>query len=185
MSERLVNSPDMSALAGPFLAAVALLALAGAAKLRRPAGTVAALQAARLPASTGLVRALGATELVVAALTLAPVGPVGPALLAAAYAGFSGFVVRALRRSGLSSSCGCFGAEDTAVGPIHLTVTLAATVVAAVVAAEPADGLGAVVTQSAAFGLPLVGYAGLITWFGYLALTALPRLRPAAVRRNG
>ena len=53
-----------SAAAGPFAAACVVLALAGAAKLRRPVGTRPAAAALGLPASPGAVRTLGGVELV-------------------------------------------------------------------------------------------------------------------------
>ncbi|MGI4894969.1 MAG: MauE/DoxX family redox-associated membrane protein [Janthinobacterium lividum] len=87
----------MPTLVIPFLAACALLVVAGIAKLRTPAGTSQALRTQGFPSGSVLVRALGAVELAVAGAALAGV-PAANWLVAAAYAGFTAFGLTALLR---------------------------------------------------------------------------------------
>ncbi|MBW3657078.1 MAG: DoxX family membrane protein [Actinobacteria bacterium] len=155
----------------------AVLLLAGVAKLRWPAGTVAALADARLPGNATVVRLLGATE-VAAGLGILLVGGRLPAAVAALlYAGFTVFVVRQRRAAG--GSCGCFGEERTPVSAAHVAVNVLAaggTALAAAGAARPL--LGALAGNVVA----LVGTLVLVAtcaWLVRLGLTAGAELQAA------
>lgn len=168
----------MHALTAPVLAAAGLLALAGALKLIRPDGTSQALRTQGLPSGRGVVRALGAAEIAVAAAALAQV-PAGPVLLAVAYAGFTGFVLLALVRGRPLSSCGCFAEPDLPPTRTHLAVT-GGFAVAAAAAASGDTGVPAVLDASLGIAAATVGAAALVAWLSYLALAELPRLAVAA-----
>lgn len=163
-------------LAVPFLAACLLLLAAGAGKLRSPAATAQALRTQRLPAAPGLVRLLGAAELLLAVAALAQV-PGAALLVAGAYAGFTVFVVAVLLRGGPLSSCGCFGKPDLPATPTHLAVTAPAAVCAALVGGQA--GLPALLAAPALTALPVAASAGLVAWLAFLVLTGLPRLAAA------
>lgn len=165
----------MSSLLVPWFATCSILAVAGAAKLRTPAPTSGALRAMRLPSGTGAVRALGATELVLAVAGLTG-ARWAAALVAVAYAGFAGFVLLALRRGGDLQTCGCFGSPDIPATGLHLVVDLGAAAVAAATAVASLPSLGATVGEGAT-GLVVVGLAAIATLQGLLLLTLLPRAR--------
>lgn len=175
----------MSTLAGPFLVTVALLLVGGALKVVRPAFTARALREMGLPASPTAVRAGALAELAVAAGALVGGGRPLAALVAASYAGFAAFVAVALRRGLLLSSCGCFGAGDTPPTAVHLTVNLAAAVVAGAVAVtgSGAGGLAEITTMDGPLLLRLAVLASTAaaTWLAYLALAGAPKVR---VRRG-
>jgi uncharacterized membrane protein YphA (DoxX/SURF4 family) len=104
---------NLSPITAPYLAATLVLGAAGIAKLIRPADTATALRAAGFPVGAALVRVGAAAELAVAAAAVGDPSPLTGALVAAAYAAFAGFIVLALRRGWVLSSCGCFGRPDT------------------------------------------------------------------------
>ena len=103
---------SLSPATGPLLAAAALLAVAGVAKLRRPAPTGLALARLGLPGSDGLVRTLGAVEVLVAA-PAALAGGTGPPCRwpCSTWASqpVSGAQLRTAARTGTAADCGCFG----------------------------------------------------------------------------
>jgi hypothetical protein len=171
---------SLPALAGPVVAAAALLVVAGAPKVARPADAVGALRSvgARVPA--GAVRVLGAAETAVGALALIAGGRVAAALVAASYAGFTAFVVAALRAGGAVSSCGCVGREDTPPTPAHVVVTATLAVICGVAAIGSPDGVPAMVGDAPGTAVVVVGLAALIGWLCWLALAELPRLSPAS-----
>ena len=172
----------MPPLTAPFLAACALVAVAGVLKLRRPADTAQALRTQGLPSGRAAVRALGAAEVVVAVLALTGTAA-GAAALAVLYAGFTGFVLLALVRRRPLSSCGCFGRPDTPPSVVHVVVTTAGALCAAAAALTGGAGLPALADAStgqavaAAWGALLVGG---LTW---AALAELPPVLAAAARR--
>lgn len=171
--------PDLSEMAEVLVwVAGALLVLAGTAKLRWPAGTVAALAEARLPAASWLVRLLGALEVASGAGVLVAGGTVPAAATTALYVAFAVFVLRRRRTAG--ASCGCFGEARTPVGGVHVVVNVVAAVAAAgatvtaarppLVALGPADPVAAVAT------LALLAVAA---WLVQLGLTAGADLQAA------
>jgi len=173
----------MYELAGPFLAGSALLGLAGAAKLRRPAPTANALRALGFPASPVLVRAGAAVELAVATGAVAFGSPLLAALVAASYVGFAAFVLAAMHRDVPLSSCGCFGRTDTPPSVVHLVVDLAFAGVAAAVAVAPLGGLGQVLDGQPLLGLPFLALTAVTVALAYAALTVLPATLALAPRR--
>lgn len=170
----------MDVLAGPYLAAAALLVVAGAAKVRDPLPLVRALRATGLRAPAPLVRAGAAVELLLglaAVLTGSRIAAVGVAL---SYAAFTGFVLLALRRGGVLASCGCFGKADTPPTATHVAVTGALALVATAVAVSPLGRVDALLAASPAAGLPLLLVTAAVAATCYLVLALLPLLHPAA-----
>ena len=167
---------------GPFLAAAALLVLAGLPKLGDPSSLVLALRSVGLPARPVIGRLLAAAEMAVGGLALVAPGRLSGVLVAAAYLAFTGFVALALTRGGLLASCGCFGRPDTPPTRSHLAVTavLAASGVA-MAWAPPASGWSSAMQQPATFAT-LLGFAALLAALAYLAIAVLPTVTPAAVR---
>ncbi|MGI8682088.1 MAG: MauE/DoxX family redox-associated membrane protein [Mycobacteriales bacterium] len=174
-------------LAGPYLAAALLLAVAGAPKVLRPESATRALASLRLPSSTALVRGLGAAELAIAGAALATRGPLAPGLVAASYAVFSGVVALALVRGGVLSSCGCFGRPDTPPTRTHLAVTLGFAATAVAVAVRPVGRLPEILAGAPMAGLPFLALTSVCVWFAYLALAVLPRsgARAASLAASG
>lgn len=172
------------ALVVPYAAAAALLAVAGVPKVRDPGDLVRAVRSVGMPFGRGAVRAFAVAEVAVAlAAVLAP-GRVTALLLSVVYAGFTAFVVLALRRGGVLSSCGCFGRADTPPTRAHALVTGAASAVGLLVALDPpgADPWSAV---TAAGPVAVAGFVGLVGLVGFLAwqvMAVLPTVQPAAVR---
>lgn len=154
----------------------AVLVLAGAAKLRRPAGTSGALAAAGLPSSPVVVHGLGALELAVGIAVLTVGGTIPSLLAAAVYAGFTLFAAVHRRQDG--ASCGCFGAEASPLTGAHVVVDAVAAAVAvfgAQLAVPGVPGAGLSVSQ-------LVLTAALVgcgAWLVQLILTTLPAWRQA------
>jgi hypothetical protein len=165
---------------GPFLAASALLVLAGVPKLKDPMPLVRALRSVRLPASRGLVRALAVVEVVLGVSAVVHPGRLTGAGVTASYLVFTAFVALTLRRGGVLGSCGCFGRPDTPPTVVHLVVTAAfAAGAGALVLAPPAAPVWAPVTPQLA---ALTAFAALVGWLAYLVLAVLPTTTPAAVR---
>lgn len=173
----------MHLLAGPYVAAATLLVVAGAPKVVKPGTTILALRSMRLPAAGWLVRLLGAVEVLIGTTAIAIGGRLLAALVAASYAGFAAFVATAMVRGGVVSSCGCFGKPDTPPTHLHMVMNVAAAALATAVAVDPLAGLGEVVADQPLAGLPFLTLTATCVWFAYLALTALPTLRPQAARR--
>lgn len=153
-----------------------LLAAAGAQKVLQPAATGAALQVAKLPSDTRLVRLLGVMEVLLAAAVLLLGGTIPAVLLATTYAAFAVFAYRQSRRG---EGCGCFGEAQTPTTPTHVVLNVVAAVTATVAAVQPAAPLAALGDDPL---LLVVALALLLTATTLLrlALTALPEL--AAVR---
>ena len=155
----------------PFLAATALLAAAGAAKLARPDDTARALQAAGLPHHRLMVRAGAGLEMAVAVSALAAPGPVTGALVALSYAAFSAFVALALVRNWPLASCGCFGRPDSKPTWAHVAVDLGATAAAASWAAAGVPPWGSLLSSSPWHGAPLLLTAVVTAGLAYLVWT--------------
>jgi hypothetical protein len=140
-----------------------------------------------LPASPALVRVGAAVEVAIAAGALVDGSRPFAALVAASYLGFAAFVLAALRRGVPLSSCGCFGVADTPPSGVHLALNLAATAVAGVVALgwAAAGGLAEITAMDGSLLLraTFVTLTAAATWFAYVALTLLPRLRTAEAGR--
>jgi hypothetical protein len=167
-------------LTGPFLAACALLAIAGATKLRRPATARDAARALHLPASDGAVRVLGAAE-IVAAVTGAVFGGAGALAVAVMYALLTAAAFTLWRRAP-GTPCGCLGASPTPATGSHVVVDAAAMVIAALVATGPAPP--SVLADQPLLGIPLLVLTACATWAGALLMDAWPALRTAEQERS-
>lgn len=166
----------MTPLAGLHAAGCLLLAVAGAAKLHRPAPARAALAATGVRIPAGALRAAGAAEMALGAVAVVSPEPAAAWAVAACYAAFAAYVVVALRRSGgRAASCGCFGGSG---GPLHpFQAVVDASMAVAAVAVAAGGGLVAGPAERAW----LVALGAAVAWVAYLALVPFPRLR-AAVR---
>lgn len=159
----------------PVMAGAVLLVVAGAGKVRRPAGTVGALRSVGLPVGRPAIRLMGTGEMALGLVAIAVGGVVPTALVGLSYVGFAGFLVVALRRGGAISSCGCLGRPDTPPTRTHAVVTAGIGITALVAA-----GLGGVDTrQLTATGadVTLLAVTALVAWLVYLSFAVLPHAR--------
>jgi hypothetical protein len=157
--------------------AAGLLVPAGIAKLRSPAVARTALG---LPLrADGLVRMLGAGELVLAAAVL--VTAVRPllALLAAAYLAFTAV---ALRQRSRGASCGCFGASATPTGWHHVLLDAGAALAVGAATVVGVPSAASLVADAPLAGVPLLVAGVVAVATVQLLITALPEL--AAARRT-
>jgi len=174
------SSVIASAAAGPFLAACALLAFAGAAKVIHPSGTHAAASALGLPASAAAVRGLGVVEMSAAGAGIA-FGGFAAIAVAVVYAALAVAAARLLRRSP-GTNCGCLGASDVPVSVSHVMVDGAAAF-AALLAATGGSPVGAA-GESLTTAILFLVATGCCAWLGVQLLDALPALN-RAVRAGG
>ncbi len=116
----------------------ALLAVAGVAKVRRPAATTESLALAGLPDRPVLARLLGTGEVVLAVVVIATGSRIAVAALALAYLAFTAVSWHLLRTD--QGSCGCFGEVDAPLTRVHVTTNFVLAVAAGVAAlgAHPA-----------------------------------------------
>jgi len=171
-----MNGEDFARLlTGPFLAACALLAVAGASKLARPAGARAAARVLHLPAGNTGVRVLGAFELAVA-LSGVWFGGGAAVAVAACYAVLTGAAL-VLWRTAPGTPCGCLGAAPTPASGAHVALNAIAAIVAAIVATGPAPL--SVLGDQPLLALPLLALTACATWLTALTMDALPALRAA------
>jgi hypothetical protein len=150
-------------------AAALLLAVAGLAKIARPAPTVDLLLALGLPGRAPVAAALGTVELAVGVLALAVGGPVLAAATGVLYLAFAAVVVRAMAAG--APSCGCFGRVDAPPSWLHVVGNLGFAAVSFAAAAgdtplevmdgQPAGGLGFVLVVGVLAGLALVAFTAL------------------------
>ena len=152
---------EVDALAGPYLAAAALLVLAGAQKLRDPKPLVRALRSVGLRLPAPVIRAAAAAELALGVAALTTRSALVAAGVAASYAAFTGFVLLARAKGGVLASCGCFGKADTPPTRTHAAVTGGLALAAA--------GCAGAVTIT----LPLVAAAAAVAATAYVALAVL------------
>lgn len=167
---------------GLLWAAAAILAASGLGKLARPASTVHALKAARIPgarvlASTTFVRVAGATELGVAGYALGWGGSPAAALLAVCYLILILTVVawRMLRVSP-GQDCGCFGGSSEPITDWHLLVDIAGLSIGVAATRWPQPSVLDEVADQGAQGVLLVGPVTAPGVLCYLLMTALPAL---------
>jgi hypothetical protein len=172
----------VDALAGPFAAAGALLALGGVFKVARPLPTAGALRAVGARPPVAAVRALGAGEAVVGVAAVLTGSPALAALVAAAYLAFTAFVVIAMRGGTALQSCGCFGEVETPPSEVHvlLDVGFACTALASAVFGVPA--LTDTVRAQPWGGAPFLFLVAVTVGLSYVMLTTLPIALRAARR---
>ena len=172
------------ALVVPYAAAAVLLGVAGLPKVRDPGDLVRAVRSVGMPFGRSAVRVFAVAEVLVAAAAVVVPSRLTAALLALMYAGFTAFVVTALRRGGVLSSCGCFGKADTPPTRAHALVTGAASLVGVLVAlARPGAGAWSELRDSGA-GV-VIGFLALVALVAFLAwqvMAVLPSVQPVAVR---
>ena len=162
---------NVPAVTAPYLAAVALLGLAGVSKLARPNDTARALQLAGIPATRTWVRTGAAGEVAVAAAALAAPGAVTGALVAACYAAFTAFVAVALMRHWPMSSCGCFGKPDTPPTRSHAALNAVATVCALWWAASAPSNLIRTLARQNWHGSALILEAAVVALLAFVVWT--------------
>jgi len=170
-------------LIGPYLAACALLVVAGVAKAVRPAETARAVAAA-LPVPmvvvAPLVRLGATTEAVIGTAGLVRPSPWSASAVAGSYLLFAGFVAVVVTRGGPLASCGCFGTPDTPATRLHVVLDLVlCTSAVAVVTGVPAAWLPAVLSAQPWHGAPLVLASLLCAWVASLTVGRLALLGAA------
>ena len=170
-------------LAGPYLAAAALLVIAGAPKVADPMPLVRALRSTGMPSGAALVRAIALGEVLVGAAALALPGRGTAALVCLAYLAFTGFVGLALARGGVLESCGCFGKADTPPTRAHLAVTALLALAAGALAFLPPEApVWTADTLTRPATSVLIGFAALLAVLAHAVMAVLPLATPAAAR---
>ena len=157
-------------------AASVLLVAGGIPKIRRPEPVTRALAAARLPASTGVARALGVGESVIGVLFLTVPGRASAALLAAAYVGFAAFLTYLLVAHVAVASCGCAGERDLPPSWLHVGLDLVATMAAIVAAFDPPPAILRFAADQPLAGIPFLFGVLLIAWLAALVVAYVPAL---------
>lgn len=114
--------------AGPFVAACSLLAIAGVGKILHPRPARDAVEAAGWRVPAGAVGGFGIVEVGIGVAGIAVGGPAAVAV-AACYLVLGGFAWRLLRRAP-STPCACLGSSSAPVSRVHVPVDLAAVCVA-------------------------------------------------------
>ena len=149
----------MSAALTPlYVTAAIVLAVAGMAKLRSPAGAARALRTLGLPAGTAIVRAIAGGELLIAAACLLRPSAVCAALLALVYAGFGGF---STLLANTHSSCGCVGESEAPASLIQSVLSAVIAIALLAVAFAPPHGIGWLLAREPASAVALaLGIAG-------------------------
>ncbi len=135
---------------GIVVGAAIVLAVAGVAKLAKPAVTADAIRSAGVDVDDNVAAVLGMTELVVAAVVIVWPTPVAAALVGLFYLGFAVFSVRLLVVRGPDASCGCFGQRSAPIGVEHVVVNIVVAAVAFLAAAGIGDGATDVVAAAGA-----------------------------------
>jgi hypothetical protein len=176
---------------GPYLIACALLVVAGASKVVRPADTVRALSQifphprvlrVAVPVVAAAECALGAVAFIRPGLAVA-------VAVAASFAAFTIVVLAVRRRGGPLSTCGCFGTPDTPATWLHAVINALLALACAGWAVKPPGGSIASILRAQPWdGVPLVMVVALGTWLVVLVFTRLAQLtavRAALVARPG
>jgi hypothetical protein len=165
-----------ASVAGPFVAACALLVVSGVGKLARPAAPRIAVRAAGLPLAGAVVAGFGATE-VVAGIGGGILGGRWAVGVAACYVALAAFAFTLLRRAP-STPCACLGTSSAAVTPLHVVLDALAAAVAIVAASN-----GSPWTQFSADWIAAAVFVVLVACcvrLASLALETLPGLEAAA-----
>jgi hypothetical protein len=131
----------------PFLlAAGLLLVLAGLVKLREPTAAAGFLGALGLPASRLLVGLGAFVEIAAGASALVWPRPAAAAI--AVLYGLFAVLVTIQLRSGISVSCGCFGARTIPPSRVHLWLNLVCLAIACLAVAAPPPAFASVATAA-------------------------------------
>ena len=172
------------ALAAPFFAAAALLALAGAAKVRRPQPLGRALRTLGLPSASGVVRAFGTLEVGVGVLALVDPAPASALALAALYGVFTAFLLWAIVARVPLDSCGCLGERDTPPSVVHVTLDLAAAVVAILVSRTSLESAPLFLAHLSYLAVPFAVGLAAAGYLAYLSVALAPELLSAPAERQ-
>jgi hypothetical protein len=163
-----------AAAAAPLISTLAgVLLLAGAGKLRHPAGAASALAAAGLPGGLVAVRLVAAGEIALGVVSLFVPGRAPVVLLVLVFAAFAAVAER-MRRRGVAD-CGCFGGSEDGPGLLHVGLSAAAALVAAAAALGHPRGAAPLVAAPPAVAAATVGAVLAAVLAAQLAYTALPR----------
>jgi hypothetical protein len=173
-----VGSDVARSLAGPFLGACALLAIAGAAKLLRPAPAGAAARAAGLYVPRSGVVAFGLVELGTGGAGALLGGRVA-FVVAACYLLLTAFALRLLLRAP-TTPCACLGSTRAVVTRTHVAIDVAAVCIAI----ASASG-GPPFAQLAGRRLEGVVFVVLVACCVELAVLALEELPNLAAAKEG
>jgi hypothetical protein len=172
----MVASTLGASVAGPFVAACALLVVSGAGKLARPTPARAAVRAAGLSSAAFVVAAFGVVE-----VSTGVAGAVfgGPAALAVAacYLTLAVFAFRLLRRAP-TTPCACLGSSRAPVTGMHVVLDGLAAAVAVVAAST-----GSPWEQFSGHWIAAITFTVLVACcvqLASLALESLPVLAAAA-----
>lgn len=158
-----------------FLAAAALLVVAGAAKLRDPGPAGAALATLGLPGGRPVVTAAALLELAVGVAGLLSQRRAVCVAVGCLYLVFACVIAGLLRRRAAAPSCGCLGGAQTPPSFVHLGFDLAATAIAALEASDAhAAGLLALSRRSPVDALLLVGCSAAGTYLAAAVIVLLP-----------
>jgi hypothetical protein len=171
----MVASTLGASVAGPFVAACALLVMSGADKLARREGARVAVRAAGLPFAGAVVAVFGVAE-VAAGTAGAILGGRWALGVAACYVALTAFAFTLLRRAP-STPCACLGSSRAAVTPFHVVFDALAAGVAIVAAAN-----GSPWTQFSGHWVPAVVFVVVVACcvrLAALALETLPVLQAA------
>jgi hypothetical protein len=176
---------------GPYLIACALLVVAGASKVVRPADTVRAL--GQISPHPRLLRAavpvLAAAECALGAVAFIRPGLAVAVAVAASFAAFTVVVLAVRQRGGPLSTCGCFGTPDTPATWWHAAINGLLALACAGWAVKPSGGsIGSILRAQPWDGLPLLVAVAIGTWLVVLVFTRLAQLtavRAALASRPG
>jgi hypothetical protein len=131
----MLGSAVALSVAGPFVAACALLVASGGGKLVAPGPAQAAARAAGVPAAPAVVFVFALAE-IAAGGAGALLGGWAALAVAGCYVTLTLFAVLLLRRSP-STPCACLGNSRAVVGRLHVVIDVAAAAVALLAAFGP------------------------------------------------
>jgi hypothetical protein len=171
----ILGSDVARSLAGPFLGACALLAIAGAGKAVRPAPARAAIRAAGLHVPRSAVVAFGLVELGIGGAGALLGGRVA-FVVAGCYLLLTVFALRLLVRAP-TAPCACLGSTKAVVTRTHVAIDLAAVGVA-IVSASAGPPFALLAGRWLAGGV-FVALVGCCVKLAVLALEELPNLAAA------
>jgi hypothetical protein len=171
----ILGSDVARSLAGPFLGACALLAIAGAGKVLRPAPARAATHAAGLHVPRSAVVAFGLVELGIGGAGALLGGRVA-FVVAGCYLLLTLFALRLLLRAP-TTPCACLGSTNAVVTRTHVAIDVAAVCVA-IAAASGGPPFAQLAGRWLAGGV-FVALVGCCVKLVVLALEELPNLAAA------
>jgi hypothetical protein len=155
-----------------------VLALAGITKVLRPDPAARMLQALHLHVPGWLVRGVAVAEVSLAGAGLITGSRILAAAVSASYVALAAIVALAMWRPiGALGSCGCFGELDSRPTIGHLLLNIAGSIIALAAVRWPVGGLATIARGQPLHGAVFASYVILATWFWYLVVTALGRVK--------